>query len=84
MRSLDIEVVRNIASDVATVLDQRLNDQRRSEPFRKLYERTDADLSRDLQARLETLVASLSAQHPAVAEEIDHDYLRRLKHLTQE
>lgn len=64
-------LLRNIASDAASILQARLSDRRRSKPFETLADRLDDDLGQDLLAALHRERKSLAAVHPAVAEEFD-------------
>lgn len=63
--------IQNIASDAASILQQRLSDRRRSKPFEVLAERSDANLERDVLAALNREYESLSVSHPDVAEEVE-------------
>jgi hypothetical protein len=64
-------LLRNIASDAASILQARLSDRRRSKPFEALADRSEDDLGRDLLAALHRERKSLTAVHLAVAEEFD-------------
>lgn len=75
---------QNIASDVASVLDQRLRDKRRSERFWQMAERWDERMPDELGPVIEDAIASLRADgYEAVAEEIEHDYLRQWQRLRE-
>jgi hypothetical protein len=77
---MNVVILRNIASDAASILEARLADRRRSKPFEALAERMDNDLERDLRAALQRESRSLRRKHSAVAEEIDQ-LLARLDRL---
>jgi len=71
-----VTILRNIAADAAWILDNRLNDKRRSKPFYVLADRTDNELGRDLGDALERAASNLREKHPAVAEELDECLVR--------
>lgn len=77
---MNILLVKNIASDAATILENELHDRRRSEPFHHLAERNDDRLAADLRAKLEQQLSSLVSAHPAVADQMK-ELLARLNHL---
>ncbi len=74
---VNITILRNIASDAASILDRRLGDKRRSKPFTALAERMDDRLAHDLRETLERERKSLNPKHSAVAEEIS-ELIRRV------
>jgi hypothetical protein len=73
---VDITDMRNIAADASWILENRLRDKRRAEPFMRLADRFDDGMPADLGAALTRVVKSLSAKHPDVAEEIQECVVR--------
>jgi adenylate kinase len=74
MMNPTVVILRNIASDVASILERR--DRRRAAPFLRLGERTDEKLGKDLGAALTRVIGVMQNTDRAASEELEECLVR--------